>query len=66
MATYAEGLHEGFSGRCRQMIEAQRGKPFVKGDIEYDWIERGNFTRRYAHSITTFAMQAFHLDEGVD
>ena len=24
MATYAEGLHEGFSGRCRQMIEAQR------------------------------------------
>lgn len=66
MATYAEGLHEGFPGRCRQMIEAQRGKPFVKGDIEYDWIERGNFTRRYAHSITTFAMQAFHLDEGVD
>jgi len=59
-------LRNGFETRCRDLIGAQRGRPFQKAAIDFDWNDRGNFTRRYAHSVTTFAMQAFHLDEQVD
>jgi hypothetical protein len=65
-ATDVTELRDGFGERCRQLIEAQRGKPLVKGAIDYDWNDRGNFTRKYAHSVTTFAMQAFHLNEHAD
>ena len=61
-----DALRDGFSERCGKLIEAQRGKPFEQAEIEYDWNDRGNFTRKYAHSVTLFAMQAFHLDEHVD
>jgi len=58
-------MTDDFGTRCKGLIEAQRGKPFQKGEIDYDWNERGNFTRKYAHSVTAYAMQALHLDEGV-
>ncbi len=61
-----KALREGFASRCERMIEAQRGEPFKKAPIDYDWNDRGNFTRKYAHSVTTFAMQALHLNEQVD
>jgi hypothetical protein len=62
----AEQLGNGFKDRCWQLIESQRGKPFERAAIDHDWNDRGNFTRKYAHSVTTFAMQAFHLDEQVE
>ncbi|HAA74467.1 TPA: hypothetical protein DCE37_05020 [Candidatus Latescibacteria bacterium] len=55
-----------FEERCAGRIEAQRGKPFEKEEIEWDWNDRGNFTRKYAHSVNMYAMQAFHLGEGLD
>lgn len=61
----AKVLVEGFEARAKARIEGQRGKAFEKAEIDYDWNERGNFTRKYAHSINMYAMQAFHLGEGV-
>ncbi len=47
-------------------IQAERGKPLVRAEIEYDWHGRANFTRRYAASIVTFVMRSFMLDEQLE
>ena len=62
----ATQLLANFEDRCRVRIEGQRGKPFGKREIQWGWNERGNFTGKYAHSVNMYAMQAFHLDEGVE
>lgn len=60
------GLNDGFAARAQRRIAAQRNVPFEKAPIEYDWNERGNFTRRYAHSVNTFALRAFFNATNVD
>lgn len=47
-------LIEGFEERAEKQIRLEAGKPLVRIEIEYDWNDRGNFTRRYAGSIVTF------------
>lgn len=59
-------LRDTFEDRWGLLVAAQKGKPFEPAAIDYDWNNRGNFTRKYANSVTLFAMQAFHLVEHMD
>ena len=56
-------VRDGFERRRDAVIQAAAGKPLERAPIEYDWNNRGNFTRAYAHSIVNFAMRSFYLNE---
>ncbi|MCC2684032.1 MAG: hypothetical protein K0R75_931 [Paenibacillaceae bacterium] len=52
-----------YKEHCEDFFKSHRGMPFRPGEINYDWNDRGDFTRTYGHSVILFAMRAFYLNE---
>jgi hypothetical protein len=64
--TQVRAQSDGFPAFCEQVIESQRGLPFLRAEIVSDWKGRGNMCRGFTNSVTNFAMQAFWLDEQLE
>ena len=55
-----------FEKRSAAIFESEKGKPLVRGKIDYDWRGRGDFTRHYGQSIVFYALRCFYLNEQID
>lgn len=53
----------GYRARCDEYFRTQKDKPFVPGRIQYDWRDRGDFTRHYGQSVVNFAFKAFYFNQ---
>ncbi len=57
---------DGFDQRREAIFNSDKGKPLVRGKIDYEWRKRGDFTRHYGQSIVFYAMRCFYLNEQID
>jgi hypothetical protein len=56
-------IRDGCQKRIEAFLTAGRGRPLVRKSIKVNWNKRGDYTRDYNHSIVTFALKSFELNE---